>query len=158
MTDVKYDAQGHITGSTDRKITLSQTTYTLAGLGAVPLAGGATISGNMTFSGYLSVSNDSGTGGYVKIWEDNEGGNIAIGSKSGKEFQIDAYNDTTLRCYAYDDGGNIKGMNFNRTNGDLSADGQMFCSGGQAVYYTGNIVYSSTQPTGLNGIIWLKPV
>ena len=89
---------------------------------------------------------------------DNEDGNIAIGSKSGKEFQIDAYNDTTLRCYAYDDGGNIKGMNFNRTNGDLSADGQMFCSGGQAVYYTGNIVYSSTQPTGLNGIIWLKPV
>ena len=158
VTDVKYDAQGHITGSADRKITLSQTTYTLAGLGAVPLAGGATISGNMTFSGYLSVSNDSGTGGYVKIWEDNEGGNIAIRSKGGKEFQIDAYNDTTLRCYAYDDGGNIKGMNFNRTNGDLSADGQMFCSGGQAVYYTGNIVYSSTQPTGLNGIIWLKPV
>lgn len=32
VTDVKYDAQGHITGSTDRKITLSQTTYSLAGL------------------------------------------------------------------------------------------------------------------------------
>lgn len=32
VTDIKYDAQGHITGSTDRTITLSQTTYTLAGL------------------------------------------------------------------------------------------------------------------------------
>lgn len=32
VTDIKYDAQGHITGSTDRTITLSQTIYTLAGL------------------------------------------------------------------------------------------------------------------------------
>lgn len=32
VTDVKYDAHGHITSSTDRTITLSQTTYTLAGL------------------------------------------------------------------------------------------------------------------------------
>lgn len=111
-----------------------------------------------TFAGTLTVSNDKSAGGYVKIWEDNEGGNIAIGSKSGKEFQIDAYNDTTLRCYAYDDGGNIKGMNFNRTNGDLSTDGQMFCFGRQAVYHTGNIIYSSTQPAGSNGMIWLKPV
>lgn len=130
----------------------------LTNLGAVPLAGGVTISGNMTFGGNLSVSNNKSAGGYVKIWEDNEGGNIAIGSKSGKEFQIDAYNNTTLRCYAYDDSGNIKGMNFNRTNGDLSTDGQMFCSGGKAVYHTGNIIYSSTQPTGSNGMIWLKPV
>lgn len=130
----------------------------LTNLGAVPLAGGVTITGSMTFSDNLWVSNNKSAGGYVKIWEDNEGGNIAIGSKSGKEFQIDAYNDTTLRCYAYDDSGNIKGMNFNRTNGDLSADGQMFCYGSQAVYHTGNIIYSSTQPTGSNGMIWLKPV
>ena len=103
----------------------------LTNLGAVPLAGGVTISGNMTFGGNLWVSNDKSAGGYVKIWEDNEGGNIAIGSKSGKEFQIDAYNDTTLRCYAYDDSGNIKGMNFNRTNGDLSIDGNFYRAGGQ---------------------------
>ena len=101
----------------------------LSNLGAVPLAGGATITGNMTFSGNLWVSNNKSAGGYVKIWEDNEGGNIAIGSKSGKEFQIDAYNDTTLRCYAYDDSGNIKGMNFNRTNGDLSIDGDYYRAG-----------------------------
>lgn len=36
VTDIKYDAQGHITGSTDRTINLSQTTYTLSGLGGVP--------------------------------------------------------------------------------------------------------------------------
>lgn len=111
-----------------------------------------------TFAGTLTVSNTKSAGGYVKIWEDNEGGNIAIASPNGKSFEIDAYNNTVLRCYAYDDGGNIKGMNFNRTNGDLSTDGQMFCSGGKAVYHTGNIVYSSTQPTGSNGMIWLKPV
>lgn len=35
VTDIKYDAQGHITASTDRTITLSQTTYTLSGLGGV---------------------------------------------------------------------------------------------------------------------------
>lgn len=35
VTDVKYDAQGHITDSTDRTITLSQTTYTLSGLGGI---------------------------------------------------------------------------------------------------------------------------
>ena len=91
----------------------------------------ATEARDNTFAGTLTVSNNKSAGGYVKIWEDNEGGNIAIGSKSGKEFQIDAYNDTTLRCYAYDDGGNIKGMNFNRTNGDLSIDGDFYRAGGQ---------------------------
>lgn len=146
------------TGARDAATARANLGITPANIGAVPLAGGATITGSMTFSDNLWVSNDKSAGGYVKIWEDNEGGNIAIGSKSGKEFQIDAYNDTTLRCYAYDDGGNIKGMNFNRTNGDLSTDGQMFCFGRQAVYHTGNIIYSSTQPTGSNGMIWLKPV
>ena len=82
-----------------------------------------------TFAGTLTVSNTKSAGGYVKIWEDNEGGNIAIASPNGKEFQIDAYNDTTLRCYAYDDGGNIKGMSFNRTNGDLSVDGDYYRAG-----------------------------
>lgn len=130
----------------------------LTNLGAVPRAGRVTITGDMTFGRELRVSNNNSECGYVRIWEDNEGGNIAIASPNGKEFQIDAYNDTALRCYAYDDGGYIKGMNFNRTNGDLSTDGQMYCSGGQAVYHTGNIVYSSTQPAGSNGMIWLKPV
>ena len=42
VTDVKYDAQGHITGSTDRTITLSQTTYTLTGLMGSIAKGSAT--------------------------------------------------------------------------------------------------------------------
>lgn len=42
VTDIKYDAQGHIIGSTDRKITLSQTTYTLAGLMGSTAKGSAT--------------------------------------------------------------------------------------------------------------------
>lgn len=42
VTDVKYDAQGHITGSIDRTITLSQTTYTLAGLMGSTAKGSAT--------------------------------------------------------------------------------------------------------------------
>lgn len=42
LTDIKYDAQGHITGSTDRTITLSQTTYTLAGLMGSAAKGSAT--------------------------------------------------------------------------------------------------------------------
>ena len=119
------------TGATDAATARSNLGITPSNIGAVPLAGGATITGSMTFSDNLWVSNNNSAGGYVKIWEDNEGGNIAIGSKSGKEFQIDAYNDTTLRCYAYDDGGNIKGMNFNRTNGNLSIDGDYYRAGGQ---------------------------
>ena len=117
------------TGATDAATARANLDITPSNIGAVPLAGGATITGSMTFSDNLWVSNNNSAGGYVKIWEDNEGGNIAIGSKSGKEFQIDAYNDTTLRCYAYDDGGNIKGMNFNRTNGDFSIDGNFFRAG-----------------------------
>ena len=42
VTDVKYDAYGHITGSTDRTIKLSQTTYTLAGLMGSSAKGSAT--------------------------------------------------------------------------------------------------------------------
>ena len=145
--------QYQVNGTTKCQLDLTNSGTLMVNYSAV-----ATEARDNTFAGTLTVSNNKSAGGFVKIWEDNEGGNIAIGSKSGKEFQIDAYNDTTLRCYAYDDSGNIKGMNFNRTNGELSADGQMFCSGGKAVYHTGNIVYSSTQPAGSNGMIWLKPV
>lgn len=119
------------TGATDAATARANLGITPSNIGAVPLAGGVTITGSMTFADNLWVSNDKSAGGYIKIWEDNEGGNIAIGSKSGKEFQIDAYNDTTLRCYAYDDSGNIKGMNFNRTNGNLSVDGDFYRAGGQ---------------------------
>ncbi len=118
----------------------------------------ATEARDNTFAGTLTVSNTKSAGGYVKIWEDNEGGNIAIGSKSGKEFQMDAYNDNLWRLYAYNDSGVIKAIHFSRVTGDFQADGALYCSGGKTVYHTGNIVYSSTQPTGSSGMIWLKPV
>ena len=119
------------TGATEAATARSNLGITPSNIGAVPLAGGATITGSMTFSDNIWVSNNNSAGGYVKIWEDNEGGNIAIASPNGKSFEIDAYNDTTLRCYGYDDNGNIKGMNFNRTNGDLSIDGNFYRAGGQ---------------------------
>lgn len=54
VTDVKYDAQGHITGSTDRTITLSQTTYSLSGLGGV---------GSVTASGTAPLTLDASKSG-----------------------------------------------------------------------------------------------
>ena len=117
------------TGARDAATARTNLGITPSNIGAVPLAGGATITGSMTLNDNLWFSNNKSAGGYVKIWADNEGGNIAIGSPNGKSFEIDAYNDTTLRCYAYDDGGNIKGMSFNRTNGDLSIDGNFYRAG-----------------------------
>lgn len=117
------------TGATDAATARTNLGITPANIGAVPLAGGATITGSMTFNDNIWASNNKSAGGYVKIWEDNEGGNIAIASPNGKSFEIDAYNDTTLRCYAFDDNGNIKGMSFNRTNGDLSIDGNFYRAG-----------------------------
>lgn len=43
VTDIKYDAYGHITGSQDREITLSQTTYTIAGLMGSTAKGSTTL-------------------------------------------------------------------------------------------------------------------
>ena len=117
------------TGATDAATARANLGITPSNIGAVPLAGGATITGSMTFSDNLWVSNNKSAGGYVKIWEDNEGGNIAIASPNGKEFQIDAYGDAGLRCYAYDDGGNIKGFNFDRRNGNFSTDGDFYSRG-----------------------------
>lgn len=82
-----------------------------------------------TFSGTLTVSNTNSAGGYVKIWEDGEGGNIAIRSGSGKEFQIDSYDNNSLRCYSYTDEGNIVGVSFNRITGNLYTDGNFYQAG-----------------------------
>lgn len=72
VTDVKYDAQGHITGTQDRTITLSQTTYSLSGLGGVgtvsasgtaPLTLSASKSGTtVTISGSVAAATTSAAG------------------------------------------------------------------------------------------------
>lgn len=75
VTDVKYDAQGHITGSSDRKITLSQTTYTLSGLGGI---GSITANNGLSYSksgttatlGISSISTDLlAQGSNTLIWD-----------------------------------------------------------------------------------------
>lgn len=93
----------------------------------VTVGGGSTITGNMTFAGNLWVSNNNSASGYVKIWEDNEGGNIEIASPNGKTFQIDAYNNTNLRVFS-EQSGSVKGVVFNGTNGNLSVDGDIKCA------------------------------
>ena len=60
VTDVKYDAQGHITGSTDRTIKLSQTTYTLAGLMGSSEKGTSTIPIYWDGSAWQRISSYSG--------------------------------------------------------------------------------------------------
>ena len=85
VTDVKYDAQGHITGSTDRKITLSQTTYTLAGLGGVPTS--RTINGKALTSNISLTAGDVGAAaadhthnGYLSTAGGTMTGNIDFGN------------------------------------------------------------------------------
>lgn len=60
VTDIKYDAQGHITDSTDRTITLSQTTYTLAGLMGDTAKGSATVPIYWTGSAWATITSYSG--------------------------------------------------------------------------------------------------
>lgn len=72
VTDIQYDAQGHITHSTDRTITLSQTTYSLSGLGGIgtvsasgtaPLSLSASKSGTtVTISGSVAAATTAAAG------------------------------------------------------------------------------------------------
>ena len=80
-------------------------TLTMWNGGALTVNGSivATEGRDNTFAGTLTVSNNKSAGGYVKIWEDNEGGNIELGSKSGYNYQMDAYNDN-LRLYSQKSG------------------------------------------------------
>lgn len=83
VTDVKYDAQGHITGSTDRKITLSQTTYTLAGLGGVPTSrtiNGKALSSNITLTaGDVGAATSNALNSYLPLSGGTVSGNLTVG-------------------------------------------------------------------------------
>lgn len=83
VTDVKYDAQGHITGSTDRKITLSQTTYTLSGLGGVPTSrtiNGKALSSNITLTaGDVGAAASSALNSYLPLSGGSVTGNLTVG-------------------------------------------------------------------------------
>ena len=58
----------------------------------------------------------------VQIWADSEGGNIAIVSPDGHEYQIDAFNNDQMRLYAYDDNDNIHAVSWYRADGTLFVD------------------------------------
>lgn len=115
--------------SSTARVTISSASYPLdlvddgngnTGVGLGTIAQVGYVKTPLTFR----IDNNNSAGGFISIWEDGEGGNIEIGSKSGKAFQIDAYNDNVLRVWARDDNGNYKEATFNRTDGTLA------CSGG----------------------------
>lgn len=58
----------------------------------------------------------------VRLWADDEGGNIAIFSPDGHEYQIDAFNNTCIRLYAFDDNNNIHSAYWWRDSGTLSVE------------------------------------
>ena len=83
VTDVKYDAQGHITGSTDRKITLSQTTYTLSGLGGVPTSrkiNGKALSADITLTASdVGAAASTALSSYLPLAGGTVSGNLTVG-------------------------------------------------------------------------------
>lgn len=139
------------TGATTAAVARSNLGITPENIGAataehthayLPLSGG-TITGDTTVQGAFHISNSNSAAGYVKMWEDNEGGNIVIASPSGKEFQFDAFNDTTLRCFAYDDNGNIKAFSFERNSGNLAADGGLYGTDATATRSSGDTYFTA---------------
>lgn len=83
VTDVKYDAQGHITSSTDRKITLSQTTYTLSGLGGVPTSrkiNGKALSADITLTASdVGAAASTALSSYLPLTGGTVSGNLTVG-------------------------------------------------------------------------------
>lgn len=52
----------------------------------------------------LNSSLDDRTNGKVRIWQDNEGGNIEITSPNGMKWQMDSHNDNDFRLYKNNSG------------------------------------------------------
>jgi len=107
VTGVKGDKEGNYRHG--------NVNLTPANIGAVAKSGD-------TITGRLNINNSSTSGGGVRIWEDDEGGNISIYSPNGEEFQIDAVSDTELRCFSIRNG-SYKDFSFNGLTGVLSASG-----------------------------------
>ena len=97
VTDVKYDAQGHITGSTDRTIKLSQTTYTLAGLMGSSEKGTSTIPVYWDGSAWQRISSYSGKAATAGT-ADKVAHSITV---NGKSFDGSANIDTGAIGIAY---------------------------------------------------------
>ena len=77
VTDVKYDSNGHITGSQDRTITLSQTTYTIAGLMGSTAKGSSTLPIYWTGTAFSTISSYEGNSATAtKATQDGSGNTI----------------------------------------------------------------------------------
>ena len=77
VTDIKYDAYGHITGSQDREITLSQTTYTIAGLMGSTAKGSSTLPIYWTGTAFSTISSYQGNSATAtKATQDGDGNTI----------------------------------------------------------------------------------
>ncbi len=116
---------------------------TPANIGAVAKSGD-TMTGNLTVKNPTANTNTqisvqtTRNSGAVTIRADQEGGNITILSPNGKTFEIDAYNDNTIRVYSFDDSSPAvyKHVTFNRLTGALSATGGFL---GNATNVTGTV-------------------
>lgn len=122
----KLTVTDKVTSST-ASVSIAQASYPLDlydnGSGTVGIGLGTNaVAGYVVTPLRFQVNNESSSGA-VEIREDGEGGTIDIYSKSGKVFEIDAYNDNVLRVWARDDSNNYKEAVFDRTNGMLSATG-----------------------------------
>ena len=76
VTDIKYDANGHITGSQDREITLSQTTYTIAGLMGSTAKGSSTLPIYWTGTAFSTISSYEGNSATATKATQDGSGNV----------------------------------------------------------------------------------
>lgn len=107
------------------------------------------------FHGAIKVQNGNSAGAGVAIWEDGEGGNIEISSKSGEyKYQFDAHQNNYLRLIGFQNNTHISTWHFWPSSG-------CFATNAINIGNTGDITgikYDSNQPTGKAGMIWLKPI
>lgn len=171
VTDIKYDAQGHITSSTDRTITLSQTTYNFSGASftsgksdtsehdankiksngvwSITSNGPASVTGLGAQSGDMSL--------YTQFWGTSWGTQIAADYRDGQLFVRALKNGDWQSWYAIPkfttSTGGVGGTTtpvYIDTNGDIQACNTY--AGGTAVTLNGTSKASSTAsfyaPTG----------
>lgn len=143
---VNYPVTG-VKGNAESSYRTEKVNLTAANIGAVAKSGD-TMTGNLTLKNPAAASNTQvkvetvRSSGSVTLRADNEGGNITILSPNGKQFEMDVYNDTTFRLYAYDDSNNFKNLTFSRTNGQLSTSGSII-SGGNIVAGNASATYQA---------------
>lgn len=101
---------------------------TAAQVGALPIGGG-TVTGKVIAAGGFTTDNEinvtgSSNSGKIRIWCDNEGGNLQLVSPNGVTYEIDAYNNNSIRLRGVPTSGSAHSVNFNCVEGKLYIDGK----------------------------------